>query len=297
MSAPAVDPLALRRGVLAVSVLDDIPLEPARDGVRLAVSWADRATTTVPWFRLHQALAGAGPMSAVGRLRLRDWLRVRQLLAAEGEAVSRRLLPLAMPAGHALHPGRAWVREAVPGGLLTLGLGLRADDDPATDATGLLPAPPALALSPSAVACAGLNDKAWWVPAQQRLDALALLAVHRERRDAKGLITPIGGCDVLTLLGSQLLRKYLAHADGTGLRAVACPMRSRAWFDLAHIDPAFVMAAAAATDEEFRGVDRPLLVTVDEVTVADSATWERFAHMGLREPAAPDPSLRRLHYR
>jgi hypothetical protein len=51
------------------------------------------------------------------------------------------------------------------------------------------------------------------------------------------------------------------------MRAVAVPMRSRAWFDLARIDPAFVGAATMATAEEQRGVIRPLLVTVDEVAV------------------------------
>jgi hypothetical protein len=45
------------------------------------------------------------------------------------------------------------------------------------------------------------------------------------------------------------------------------PMRSRGWFDLARIDPAFVGAAATATAPDERGITSPLLVTVDEVTV------------------------------
>jgi hypothetical protein len=49
------------------------------------------------------------------------------------------------------------------------------------------------------------------------------------------------------------------------MRAVAAPMRRRGWFELARIDPPFVLAAAHATAAEDRGIDRPLLVTEDVI--------------------------------
>jgi hypothetical protein len=112
------------------------------------------------------------------------------------------------------------------------------------------------------------------------------LAVTRLRRDGTGVITPMGGCDVVTLLGSRALRTYLAEGDGTGLRALAVPMRTRGWFDLARIDPAFVSAAAAATDEVDRGFARPLLITRDEVTTTRQSG--DLTSIVLRDPAAAD---------
>lgn len=276
--------------MLAVSVLDDIPLEPSPDGVRLRPDWHDPSWTTVPWARLEQALAGAAPESSEGRLRLRDWFRVRVVLGREGAAVRTRAVALALPCGHALHPGSAWVREPVRGGVLDLGLGLRVTDPLAGEQT-------VLALAPSALTCAGIDARHWWAPVRERLDALAVLAIERLTRDGVGLLTPMGGCDVLTLLGSRWLRAHLAGADGTGMRAIAAPMRTRAWFDLARIDPAFVAAAAAATDEEYRGVSRPLLVTRDEVVLASPANAGRLAELALRDPAAPDPVLPDVLYR
>jgi hypothetical protein len=63
-------------------------------------------------------------------------------------------------------------------------------------------------------------------------------------------------------------------------------MRSRGWFDLARIDPAFVGAAAAATEPELRGVLRPLLVTTDEVGLAAGGVpVEQLAREALADPA------------
>lgn len=284
------DPLALRRGVLAVSVLDDIRLEPGEDGVRLGSDWDEPRWTTVPWSALGQALAGADPESTAGRLRLRDWLRACALASREGLDLRSRVLPLALPVAHALHPGSEWVQESVLGGVLDIGLAVRV-----TDTTSGVES--TLVLSPGAAACAGVDVQSWWAPARDRLDALALLAVERLSRDATDRLTPMGGCDVLTLLCSRPLREYLAACDGTGLRAVAAPMRNRGWSDLARIDPAFVAAAAAATDDEHRGVARPLLVTVDEVTVAASTSPARLAQMALRDPAALRPARPEAQYR
>lgn len=285
--------VALRRGVLAVSVLDDIPLEPGAAGIRVAGHWPDphcatQQWTSVPWERLRQALAGADPESPAGRLRLRDWLRARCVLALPVDVVRGRLVPLGLPVAHALHPGLAWVREPVLGGVLDLGLGLRVE---AGGEDLCVP------LAPSALACAGVDARHWWPPVRERLDELALLAVERLVRDGSGVLTPTGGCDVLTLLGSRWLRQHLAGGDGTGMRALAAPMRTRAWFDLARIDPAFVAAAASATDDEHRGVARPLLVTSDEVAPAAAATPHHLAAAVLLDPAGPDPAMPSVLYR
>ncbi len=112
------------------------------------------------------------------------------------------------------------------------------------------------------------------------------LTVTRLERDGSGVIGPMGGCDVVTLMGARSLRRHLATADGTGMRAVAVPMRARGWFDLARIDPAFVVAAAAATDDVDRGFWRPLLVTCDEVGIA--APGGDLTTIVLRDPATAD---------
>ena len=77
----------------------------------------------------------------------------------------------------------------------------------------------------------------------------------------------MGGCDVLALLASSALRRQLATGDGSGMRALAVPMRTRGWFELSRIDPAFTLTAWSATDDFDRGVPCPLLVTADEVSL------------------------------
>jgi hypothetical protein len=99
----------------------------------------------------------------------------------------------------------------------------------------------------------------------------------------------------VTLLGSRTLRAALGAMDGTGLRAVAVPMRNRGWLDLTRIDPAFTSAAAAATEATDRGFERPLLVTVDEVTLAPAGG--RPAEIVLRDPATASPDLRDVLFR
>jgi hypothetical protein len=272
MDSTGPDLLALRRGVLAASVLHDVPMEPADGGVRVGASWDDRdAWTPVRWRELAAALAGAAPESTAGRLRLRDWLRARAWAASTVPAGQRagaggRLVALALPVGHALHPGESWVLERVLGGVLDLGPGLL----PPEGAPG--PRPPqdsslAAPLPPSAVPPDRLDLSARWPALRAHLDAMAELAGARLEHRGPAVLQPMGGCDVLTLLSSRRMRRAVATGDGTGLRAVAVPMRSRGWFDLARIDPAFVGAAATATAPEERGVTSPLLVTVDEVAV------------------------------
>jgi hypothetical protein len=273
------DPARLRRGALAASVLDDIPMEPRTDGIAVGLDWNDRRSwVPVSFEQLAEAARGVDPESTTGRLRLRDWMRARAVLHDGLAPQDRRLVPLALPVGHPVVPGGGWAYERVRGGVLDLGPALRlltADDEI------LVP------LSHAVLTAAGLNLRPRWSAVRAHCDAMAALAVARLVRDARAVLSPVGGCDVLTLLASATLRRYLASSDGTGMRAVAVPMRRRGWFDLARIDPPFVLAAAHATSAEERGVDRPLLVTQDEVAVVDAVIdVAAMARKALADPAA-----------
>lgn len=310
-----VDAGALRRGTLAASVLDDIPLTPSADGVSVGRSWDDReAWTPVTWHQLAAAVGDAPPESPAGRLRLRDWLRAYTYLSHLADDATRRdpstppsrVVALALPVGHALHPGPDWVVESVLGGVLDVGLGLRPSAQqlaahPVADRAAVASAgePLAVPLPAGAARAAEVDTTSWWRRVAGQRDDMAVLAGDRLDRDATGVLRPIGGCDVLTLLSGRWLRDHLATSDGTGMRAVAAPMRSRGWFDLARIDPAFVGAAAAATTPELRGVVRPLLVTTDEVGLAaGQASAEQLAREALRDPARdPAGSRRDVLYR
>lgn len=83
-----------------------------------------------------------------------------------------------------------------------------------------------------------------------------------------GMLRPVAGSDVLTLLAGSGLRRALAAGDGSGMRAVAVPARAQGWYDLTRVDPAYVALAWQLTDEVDRGVRVPLLVTADEVVSA-----------------------------
>jgi hypothetical protein len=72
-------------------------------------------------------------------------------------------------------------------------------------------------------------------------------------------------------------------------------MRRRGWLDLSRIDPAFTAAAAAATDPEERGFPRPVLLTLDEVSLA--VDGGRPAEIVLRDAAAESPHLRPVLFR
>lgn len=311
----AADAVGLRRAVLVASLLDDVPVVAADDGAVLTApcsaagteQWpasSAAAPVRVPWPRLSLALAGAAPESTPGRLRLRDHLLARHEVARlchlagtddVAAAVRESVVPLALPTGHALHPGPAWACERVLGGVLDLGPGLRLPGPAGAPVAGRVVALPLDVLTGTAAGAAPAAAP-WWPPLAERLDELGALGVARLQRDGTTVITPIGGCDALTLLGSARLRRHLAGGDGVGMRSVGAPMRTRAWFDLGRIDPAFVGAAATATDPEHRGVDRPLLVTADEVAMARSASAPGPSHLDVAEgrssPSARQRSLR-----
>lgn len=273
----------LRRGVLAVSVLHDVDVEPATLGVTLPGT----PSVWVPWSECRRALAGHDPESATGRLRLADWLLARRWCADAGaQALELALRPIGLPVEHVLHPGLDWVRERVLGEALDLGFG----------AVGLDPADPdRVVLVPlSALDAAGIDPEVAWSAARGLLEDLGALAAERVARDPKGQLRPYGDCDVVTLLGARTLRASLARGAG-GMGAAVVPMRRRGWTRLALIDPAFGPAAAAATPSAERGFTRPLLVTADELTLA--AEGGRPEQIVLRDAAVDAPWTKDVLYR
>lgn len=246
---PAV---ALRRGVLAASVLHDVVLRAADAGVVLT----GPPDLFCDWAELRAAVDGADPESRAGVERLVRHLRARRRLAVPPPVAVR---PYAVPRDFPLHPGPGWGLETVLGGVLDVGLGM-AGLDP-QDPERVLPLPPV------AARCAGLDLPAERAAALRYLDAMAQLAVARLARDPTAPLRPVGECDVITLLAAPAYRSALVAGPARGLRTAAVPMRDRGWLDLRRVDPTFVVAAAAATDIRRRGFSRPLLITADEVTV------------------------------
>ena len=257
------DHVALRRCVLAVSVLADVDVLPSDDGVILPGPPA----VTVGWDEIAAA-AGPEPAGEVARVRVEELLRLHTVVAGFGAGAAERLRSaarvVALPAGHADHLGITWVREHLMGGALQLGVGVHGLlGDPKDAGDRVVPLHPGVGLA------AGVDVARWWPHLRRHVDRMGALAAARLGRDGtEGVIRPVGGCDVLALLASPSLRRHLATGDGSGMRAVAVPMRRRGWYDLSRIDPAFVGAAWSATEPLDRGVSRPLLVTADEVAVS-----------------------------
>lgn len=273
----------LRRGLLAVSVLHDLDVEPGELGVTLPGT----PSVEVSWGECRRALAGADPEQLPGRERLAGWLLARRWAADAGrQQLLQALRPVGLPVDHALHPGLDWVCERVLGNALDLGLGAVELDPAEPDRVVLLPAP--------ALTAAVIDAAAVWPTARRRLEELGALAAERALRDPKGVLRPMGDCDVVTLLGARSLRAALAR-DGGGLGAAAVPMRRRGWVQLGLIDPAFAPAAAAASSPADRGFVRPLLLTADELTVVPDGG--RPTEIVLRDPVASEPWTRDVLYR
>ncbi len=264
--------LRLRRAVLAVSVLDDVDVTPTDDGVVVD----GRHPARLGWDDVR--LAHGGGDEPLAHLRLSRWLRLHAVAAAlgpdaaEGLRASARLL--ALPPDHADHPGPGWSLHRPMGGALDCGIGLLGLLD---DPDQVVPAPASL------LRCAQVPVRVWWPGLVAHASSMGRLAVDRLRRDDPGprrrpsgtpatadqlVLRPVGGVDVPTLLATHVVRRHLSASDGSGMRAVAVPMRSRGWYDLARVDPAFVQAAWTATEEVERGFRRPVLVTEDEVVPA-----------------------------
>lgn len=274
--------LELRRGVLGVSVLHDVDLEPNRQGVRLTGSPA----VFVSWVECRTALCGIHPETDEGRARLARWLQARRWSADLSQAeLAARVRPVGLPSGHALHPGPGWVRRRVLGDALDLGLG----------AVGLDPAHPdqVVLLPPPAVDRAGLDPSMLWIRARAYLERMGSLAARRAA-DRRGTLRPLGDCDVLTLLGARSLRVAIAAESG-GMGTVVAPMLRRGWTRMALVDPSFAPAAWSATSPTERGLPRPVLVTRDEVVLA--APGGRPEELLLRDPLPLDLWNRDVLYR
>lgn len=248
--------VALRRGVLAVSVLHDVDIEPNLQGVRLT----GRRTVFVSWNECRRALAGLDPESDDGRLRLAAWLQARRWAHDLPLAALReRLRPVGLPVDHLLHPGPDWAQQHVLGDALDLGLGAVGIDPHNAERVVVLP--------PTVLTARRVDAALAWPQAATYLEQMGRLAAEGLTRRGDGKLRPVGDCDVVTLLGSRSLRAALARAyDGLG--QVAAPMRTRGWSRLALADPAFAPAAWEATSAPERGFPRPLLVTRDEVVLA-----------------------------
>jgi hypothetical protein len=247
----AFTPPALRRLALAVAVLYDVDVCPEEAGLQLGTS----EPTHIDWDvlarvveRAHQRGGGEDQLLEA----LAGWLRARLALAT-----GATLCVLGMPARHVTHPGREWIRERVPGGSLALGFGYRQADDP------VKPLPPGVLEDAGIFGAAATND---WSRARAALEDAGLQAVDRDRRHRSGPLRPVGTTDVITLLGSQTLRRELASGEGDGMAALIVPLRVRGWRANSITDPAYGPAVAAAMSPEERGFERPILVTAEELS-------------------------------
>lgn len=271
-------PTALRRTVLAVSVLDAIDLLPTPDGVRLPTATGELHLT---WHEIAAAVGDSDPDTDTARSLLRAWVRLRAGLTEVRDPASATRI-VALPPGHVLHPGSPWVRQRVPGEALDLGLGvLGLHGDPDV----VVVAPPELFVA------AGIDTAGWWPALTRELERTGKIAADRFLRDGAAPLRPFGDFDVLTLLGAASFRATLCEADPVGWRTAAVPMRTRGWLDLGRIDPAFAAAAALATNPDERGFDRSVLITPDEVVMVRSVGRSAL-HALADPPARIDPWLR-----
>lgn len=276
--APELAPTALRRTVLAVSVLDNVDLMPGDAVVALQ---GDHATIELTWSEITRAVGDTDPDGDTARSRLRTWVRLRAGLARLGD-VETLARPVGLPPGHPMHPGSTWTRARVPGEALDLGIGI----------LGLLGDPDVVVVAPPALLdAAGFDADPWWPQLAREMERTGRLAAERLLADDTAPLRPFGDLDVLTLLGSTSFRAAICAADPLGWRTAAVPMRTRGWLDLGRIDPAFAAAAAMATEPAERGFERAVLVTPEEVVMVGSGG--RSARHALADPPARiDPWLR-----
>lgn len=275
---------AHRRIVLAITVLDDVDIRLDERGPVLPPARIDGDPICIGWNEIIEAVGIAAPDGELARDRVRRWLAIRRTLASlSGRRALRRMRPLALPVSHILHPGPSWPYRRVLGGALDVGLGISVDH------TGPLPADPlSFVPVPMGLArAAGLAVPQVLAHAEAHLRAMAQLAAIRVRLAPFAPLRPLGDCDVLTFLSVPHFRAALLAREHSGMRTAAVPMRSRGWMDLGRVDPAFALAAAAATGSIARGFARPVLITRDEIALARPG--ENAVKHALADPAAEDP--------
>lgn len=252
---------ALRRLAFEASLTIDLDVSPTSEGVLV------QGTTQVEvtWAHLEAVTADIGTAAGAARWRVGQLLRqVHALAALRLTDRVERLRPVGFPVASSRFPGPDWQQARVFGGTLALGLGvlgLYEDPDHVDAVLG------------SALDAVGEDPAALWPAAEHYLERMGAVAAERLRgRDVSpnarhAVLRPVGDADVITLLGSGAFRRALAQRDGSGMCAVAVPMRRRGWLDLRALDPAFVPAAYAATEPAEQGFARPVLVTADEVSL------------------------------
>lgn len=283
---------SLRRTLLAASVIDDIDVVPTDEGVILGGS----VETYLTWHDIATAIGPHPPDSVIARVRLATTLRLHAWVQEDAKRaraqvrVAARLL--AMHPDHALHPGDSWVQERVLGGALDCGIGLVSESSDGADA---------VPLPPSVAEAAQISESILFADLRVHAHSMGQLVVARLHRDDAGarsrvgsenqaVLRPVGGLDVPSLLATAPVRSYLADSDGSGMRAIAVPIRSRGWYDLARVDPAFVQAAWSASSEVERGLPRSLLVTEHEV--AQGPGGQDVIDLALADPAHSGRGIR-----
>lgn len=260
-----------REAVLGVKVLEGLDLEPVADGVVID----GPVQTLVGWDDLDDTVQTCPDPSDARRLvsaLLRLHILVDDLGGSATEVLAPSLRLLALPTDHVVHPGPTWVREVVLGDSLHVGVGIV---DVVTGRKDCVPVPASVARR--------LHTDDLWHAVRLHAEEMAQIAAARLRRDGagartvldlrnrmpRGVLRPVGGVDVPSLLSTSTLRSAIVADDPTGMRAAAAPMRGRGWFDLTRTDPAFVGSAWMATNPVERGLNGPVLVTAHEVAVRD----------------------------
>jgi hypothetical protein len=283
--------VALRRCLLAVTVLHDLDLswdQTPNDVDGVPDLWIDGATPIhVPADRLRDLLDGRDPERAETVRRVARWLLLRRELQHVPPAlIVDAVRVVGLPAEHVTHPGDDWIRARVPGGAVTLGLGLlphvTLGGEPAPADT----APLAVPLPAGLLDEVGLDPESVWPAALARLEELGGLAAARRRRRPRDPLKPLAEADVVTLLASRRLRFQLATESATGMAGLVVPMLTRGWVSNSSIDSAFGPAAAAATAEEERGFPRPLLVTEYEVVQVPGG-GNPLRYLGVQQARSP----------
>jgi hypothetical protein len=258
--------------MLAVSVLTDLDVQPLDDGFLISTT----PEIVISLAQCQQAVGRADPDGDAGRYRLTRFVQTRLWVADRlFDEFAELVRPVALPVGHPLHPGRSWVRKRVLGGSLDVGFGVLGLDPANHDRV--------VVVHPAVLAAIDVDPSPWWATSMEYLEDMGAMATVRWRRQPAAPLRPMGDCDVVTLLASAVFRGAVCAESG-GLRAAVVPMRTRGWLDPTRIDPAFAQAAAALTAPEDRGFPRPVLLTVDEVTVVPPGG--RAAEIALRDPAA-----------
>lgn len=256
----------LRTIVLGVSVTRDVDITITEAGAHLD----SPSPLPMPWDALGELLHDVDASAQVDIAH--HALSLHGVVTSLGDSalpvLRSRLRAIALPITHPLHPGAGWVREGVPGGVLTRGLGVTGLMQ---DRTLTVPLPRYLEEH------VGIDSEAAWSEAVNHAEEMAGLMMCRVQRDiAKReehiTLRTMGGVDALGLLGTARLRRTIALGDGTGMRAVAAPTRHRAWVDIRQIDHDYVQAAYAGSHSLDVGYPAPLLVTAEEVTTGKNAT-------------------------